>query len=81
MHGIPVWGVPSRGIRELIAEAGSVLIRELNVQLSTSDLEVTLRELLALKRDNGYYTEYLQLRKEIVNEIGSAWARLSKTCQ
>ena len=81
MHGIPVWGVPSRGISELIAEAGSVLVRELNVQLSTSDLEVTLRELLALQRDKGYYTEYLQLRKEIVNDIGSAWARLSKTCQ
>ena len=81
MHGIPVLGVPSRGISELIAEAGSALVRELNVQLSTRDLEVTLRELLALKRDNGYYTEYLQRRKEIVNDIGRAWARLSKTCQ
>jgi glycosyltransferase involved in cell wall biosynthesis len=81
MHGIPVWGVPSRGISELIAEAGSVLVRELNMQLSTNNLEETLRELLALQRDDGYYTEYLQLRKEIVNEIGSAWARLSKTCQ
>ena len=81
MHGIPVWGVPSRGMSELIEEAGPVLVRELNVQLSTNDLEVTLRELLALQRDHGYYTEYLQRRKEIVNDIGSAWARLSKTCQ
>jgi glycosyltransferase involved in cell wall biosynthesis len=81
MHGIPVWGVPSRGISELIEEAGSVLVRELSVQLSTNNLEVTLRELLALQRDDGYYTEYLQRRKEIVNDIGSAWARLSKTCQ
>ena len=81
MHGIPVWGVPSRGISELIAEAGSVLVRELNVQLSTNVLEVTLRELLALQPDDRYYKEYLQRRKEIVNDIGSAWARLSKTCQ
>ena len=81
MHGIPVWGVPSRGMSELIEEAGPVLVRELNVQLSTNDLEVTWRELLALQRDDGYYTEYLQRRKEIVNDIGSAWARLSKTCQ
>jgi glycosyltransferase involved in cell wall biosynthesis len=81
MHGIPVWAVPSRGVSELIEEAGSVLVRELNVQLSTNNLEVTLRELLALQRDDGYYTEYLQRRKEIVNDIGSAWARLSKTCQ
>jgi len=81
MHGIPVWCVPSRGISELIEEAGSVLVRELSVQLSTNNLEVTLRELLALQRDDGYYAEYLQRRKEIVNDIGSAWARLSKTCQ
>ena len=81
MHGIPVWGVPSRGISELIAEAGSVLVRELNMQLSINNLEETLRELLALQRDDGYYIEYLQRRKEIVNDIGRAWARLSKTCQ
>jgi hypothetical protein len=81
MHGIPVWGVPSRGISELIEEAGSVLVRELSVQLSTNILEETLRELLALQRDDGYYREYLQRRKEIVSDIGSAWARLSKTCQ
>ena len=81
MHGIPVWGVPSRGVSELIEEAGSALVRELNVQLSTNNLEVTLRELLALQRDDGYYREYLQRRKEIVSDIGSAWARLSKTCQ
>ncbi len=81
MHGIPVWGIPSRGITELIEEAGAVLVRELNLQLSTNDLEVTLRELLALQRNDGYYTEYSQRRKEIVHDIGSAWARLSKTCQ
>jgi glycosyltransferase involved in cell wall biosynthesis len=81
MHGIPVWGVKSRGIDELIAEAGNEVVRELNVQLSSQELGETLRELLAHKRNDGYYLEYLERRREIIKDIGSAWARLAKTCQ
>ena len=81
MHGIPVWGVKSRGIDELIAEAGNEVVRELNVQLSPQELGETLRDLLAHKRNDGYYLEYLERRREIIKDIGSAWARLAKTSQ
>ena len=81
MHGIPVWGVKSRGIDELIAEAGNEVVRELNVHLSPQELGETLRDLLAHKRNDGYYLEYLERRREIIKDIGSAWARLAKTSQ
>jgi hypothetical protein len=48
---------------------------------NAQELGETLRELLAHKRNDGYYLEYLGRRREIIKDIGSAWARLAKTCQ